>query len=245
MIRETPMRAVAAETAGAGLIEFLCEPADRGVIAEPVPAKAALPDWFRRLPAVDPAAVSTEDAGLTVKRCMPFLDALATGWILPLAATVRLQIADGGRTVEAGWQFDKTMVSDHAIGQVAGNPYEPRPPLKFHNHWTLRTPPGWSCLFLPPVNRPNPVVEILGGVVDTDTYHSLINFPFFAVGGDGLHTIEKGTPIAQVFPFRRADAALTGIVREETAEEGDRREKIRRLTKASEGWYRLEARSPR
>jgi hypothetical protein len=34
-------------------IRFLCAPEDEGVIAPPVPAKSYLPDWFRRLPAVD------------------------------------------------------------------------------------------------------------------------------------------------------------------------------------------------
>ncbi len=51
---------------------------------------------------------------LTIKRCMPFLDALQVGWILPLAATVRLEVKDGGQTVDAGWEFDKVMVSNQA-----------------------------------------------------------------------------------------------------------------------------------
>jgi hypothetical protein len=72
-------------------IEFVCDPDDYGVIAEPVPAKTVLPDWFRRLPAVDSAHVTASDNGLTIKRCMPFLDAMTTGWIIPLAATVRLE----------------------------------------------------------------------------------------------------------------------------------------------------------
>ena len=63
----------------AQLLEFFCEPADRGVIAEPVPARLAMPDWFRKLPAVTASELSVDNTGLTVKRCMPFLDALATG----------------------------------------------------------------------------------------------------------------------------------------------------------------------
>ena len=122
---------------------------------------------------------------------MPFLDALSAGWILPLAATVRLEISDGGRTVNAGWEFDRVMVSTHAPFQAAGNPFEPRPPMKFHNHWTIRTPPGWSCLFLPPVNRRNDVVELFGGLVDTDTYTAPVNLPFVATGPDGVHVLPK------------------------------------------------------
>ena len=60
-------------------IRFLCKPEDHGVIAEPVPAKTVLPDWFRKLPAVDKQHASATNNGLTVKRCMPFLDAMTIG----------------------------------------------------------------------------------------------------------------------------------------------------------------------
>ena len=105
-------------------IRFLCATEDEGVIAPPVPAT--------RLPAglVPQAARRStrawrrkSDTGLTVKRCMPFLDAMTTGWILPLAATVRLEIQRRRRTtVEAGWDFDRTMVSNHGLHQVARQP---------------------------------------------------------------------------------------------------------------------------
>ncbi|WP_333673620.1 DUF6065 family protein [Elioraea tepidiphila] len=227
------------------VILFTCRPEDEGVIASPVPAKSLLPDWFRKLPAIDRAHLSATNNGLTAKRCMPFFDALATGWILPLAATVRLEIADGGRTVHAGWEFDRTMVSNHSPPQVAGNPMEPRPPCKFHNHWTIRTAKGWSCLFLPPLNRPNPVFQCVAGIVDTDSYASPVHLPFFATGPDGVHVIERGTPLVQVIPFRRADAAIGGEVRAETAEEATIRERILRQTMAADGWYRREARAAR
>jgi len=226
-------------------IEFLCRPEDKDVIAEPMPAKACLPDWFRKIPALDKTHLTSTNNGSTVKRCMPFLDALCTGWIIPLAATVRLEIKDNGRTVDAGWEFDHEMISYHGPQQVAGNPREPRPPCKFHNRWTIRTSAGWSCLFVPPLNRPHSVFEVLAGVVDTDRYQSIIHFPFFATGADGVHVLEKGTPIVQVIPFRRADAQIDAAIRIETAEEGDLREKIFRNTIAGEGWYRKEARGPR
>lgn len=238
-------------------IEFICEPEDKGVIAEPVPAKTVLPDWFRRLPAVDASAVSATNNGLTVKRCMPFLDAMTLGYILPLAATTRLEVSDGGKTVNAGWEFDKVMVSNHGSHQVSGHPHADRPPMKFHNYWTIKTPPGWSCLFIAPLNRPPLPVAIVAGVVDTDLYHSLINFPFFATCSDGVHNLEKGTPLVQVIPFRRADAALDLVVnaqahellrfsvRPEQPQESAERERIRRNTLAGEGWYRKFARAKR
>lgn len=36
---------------------------------------------------------------------MPFLDAMTTGWINPLVATLRMEISDGGDTVETGWDL--------------------------------------------------------------------------------------------------------------------------------------------
>ena len=47
---------------GRGTISFLCDPDDLGVIAEPFPAKAYLPDWFRKLPAVDKAGARGQRA---------------------------------------------------------------------------------------------------------------------------------------------------------------------------------------
>jgi hypothetical protein len=226
-------------------ILFTCAPEDRDVIAPPVPAKAALPEWFRRLPAVDKAQLSATNNALTVKRCMPFLDAMTTGWIIPLAATVRLEIRDGGRTVDAGWEFDKVMVSNHSAPQVAGNPMEPRPPCKFHNHWTITTPKGWSCLFVPPLNRPDPVFQCAAGVVDTDVYASPIHFPFFATAPDGVYTLAKGTPLVQAIPFRRAEASLEAEIRAETDEEASTRSRILRQTLAEDGWYRRISRAVR
>lgn len=225
------------------VIRFTCAAEDDGVIPPPVPARAALPDWFRKLPAVTPGQQSITDTGLTIKRCMPFLDAMMAGWIIPLAATVKMEIREGGRTVDTGWQFDRTLVSNHGVHQVAGNPHEPRPPNKFHNFWTIRTAPGWSCLFTPPLNRAHPAFECFAGVVDTDTYVAPIHFPFVATGEDGLHVLERGTPLVQVIPFRREEiAAKIGV--ESEAEAADRR-RIQRLVIAQEGWYRTEARADR
>jgi hypothetical protein len=227
------------------VVQFLCRPEDKGLIAEPIPAKSVLPAWFRRLPGIDKSQVTAMNNGVTVKRCMPFLDALSVGWIIPLAAPVRLEITEEGRTVTAGWEFDREMVSNHGAFQIAGSPYEPHPPMKFHNYWTICTPKGWSCLFLPPINRPNGVIEVLSGLVDTDTYKAPVNFPFVATAPDGVYTLEKGTPLVQVIPFRRADPALGVSIRAESEREGEERERIRRSTQAGEGWYKRHARAVR
>ena len=226
-------------------IEFLCQPEDRGVIAEPIPARNELPAWFRQLPGVDRDHLSATNDGVTVKRCLPFLDALGTGWIIPLAATVRLEVRDDGKHVEAGWEFDRPMVSNHSAFQIAGHPAEPRPPMKFHNYWTVRTPPGWSCLYLPPLNRPNGIVEVMSGVVDTDRFPTAVNIPFVACVPDGVHVLPRGTPLVQVIPFRRDDAAITGTVRSESVAARIARTRTHRSIMAGGSWYRHHARAKR
>jgi hypothetical protein len=226
-------------------IEFLCRDEDRGVIPPPVPARNELPDWYRRLPTVDRDVLSATNDGVTIKRCLPFLDAMVAGWIIPLAAEVRLHIHDGGKVVDAGWEFDRPMVSNHGAFQVAGNPYEPRPALKFHNYWTIRTDPGWSCLFVPPLNRPSPVVEVLSGIVDTDRFTNEVNFPFVAIADDGVHVLDQGTPLIQVIPFRRDGANPQGTVRGEHEDERAERIRTQRSITAGRGWYRRHARASR
>ena len=81
--------------------------------------------------------------------------------------------------------------------------------LPFHkvlNPWVIETPPGYSCLFLPPLNNADDRFSIIPGIVDTDTFENEINFPFI-VNGDKYpileSTIKVGTPYVQVIPFKR------------------------------------------
>jgi hypothetical protein len=64
--------------------------------------------------------------------------------------------------------------------------------------------------------------KVLDGVVDTDTYHNHVNFPFLWTGGDGEFFIPKGTPLVQVIPFVRSEAHLEVVALDETKVENVR-----------------------
>ncbi len=100
-------------------------------------------------------------------------------------------------------------------------------------------------MFVPPLNRPNEVVEVLSGVVDTDVYVSPINFPFVAVAPDGVHTLPKGAPLMQVIPFAREDEGIDGVIRAESEQDAAESERVYRNTLAGDGWYRRMSRSGR
>ena len=169
---------------------------------------------------------------------------MTAGWILPLAATVRLEIKEGGRIVDAGWEFDRTMVSNHGAVQVAGNPKEPAPPCKFHNYWSIRTPPGWSCLFVPPLNRPGQPFECVAGIVDTDTY---------AAQSSSRSSRPRPTASTRSKRARRScrsfrSAATAPHSRPEIGRkraDEDERRRTHRAIQSGGSWYRNQARSGR
>jgi hypothetical protein len=47
------------------------------------------------------------------------------------------------------------------------------------------------------------VFTILPGIVDTDEYYAPVNFPFVIDDPEFQGLIPKGTPIAQIIPFKR------------------------------------------
>ena len=53
------------------------------------------------------------------------------------------------------------------------------------------------------VKNEDPIFEIISGVVDTDTYINVINFPFLLQETKKQFLIKKGEPMIQVIPFKR------------------------------------------
>ena len=102
-----------------------------------------------------------------------------------------------------------------------------------------------------PWARPNPVFEVMSGVVDTDVFATPVNFPFIATAGDGVHVLPKGTPVGAGHPVparrcgrlrRRSDRAS---IRPEAEGEKAARRRIHRAIATGASWYRNNARAAR
>lgn len=191
-------------------ITFSCDENMQGVIPEPKAALKFAPAYFK---GIKPQSDNNPKNG-TVKRCVPFLDALSQGFIIPLWADMWVFTKDGEITVEFPTNFPQPeTLGQHGYQQVIGHPLKDKPygrlPMKFINPWLIETDEGVSCLFTSPLNHLETRFKILDGVVDTDTYYNNVNFPFLWTGGDGEFFIKKGTPLVQVIPFRREDTELT------------------------------------
>ncbi len=184
-------------------IEFLCFEDDLGNIPEPYPARKLMPEWYKKLEMrLHPGL----DSG-TIKRCPPFLDAMTVGWIIPLVADVELKSNHDCTGIDYSWQFNKPMIENHNADQVTSDkspaPHHGLPPMKWMNWWAIKCPPGYSLLFVPPLNRPDPRFSCFSGLVDADGYFEFINFPFVWTDPNFHGIIEAGTPLVQVIPIKR------------------------------------------
>lgn len=147
------------------------------------------------------------DFNHTVKACMPALDAMTMGYIIPLPQDLSLAPEGDGKK---GWIWPSDIfkqIDSHSPGQVSNLPIDSSVwdtnPLKFNNPWVIKTPPGYSTLFTHPFWRDDLPFRCFPGVVDTDTYNfNSVNFPFL-IRKDFYGIISAGTPMIQVIPFKR------------------------------------------
>lgn len=172
-------------------------------IDKPQPASQFVPDWYKKMSSYTNGKKVPIDSGSngTVKKCMPVFDAITAGYIITSSADLYVEQIDG----EPYYRWAAMdLIAFHSTFQTPGHPFKKSDDdtPKFINNWAIKTPKGYSCLFVNPMHRDLPFT-ILPGIVDTDSYLRNVNFPFVLndLTWEGL--IPAGTPIAQVIPFKR------------------------------------------
>jgi hypothetical protein len=172
---------------------------------KPEPASKHLPKWYKDLENYlegnkkKPSSIQGTTG--TIKKCNPVFDILTAGYFIFTHTDIYIEDKEDAPFFQ--WKSNDA-IAFHDSRQAIGHPsfdsaYVNLP--KFINVWGIKTPKGYSTLFMPPAHRDNPII-ILGGIVDTDNYHVPVNFPFAVKKGfEGL--IPAGTPIAQVIPIKR------------------------------------------
>jgi hypothetical protein len=185
-------------------INFILTESDLNGVAEfPSPAIKNLPEWYKKTsPYVDgEKTYSSGNANATIKKCIPVLDALSTGYIIKTWTDVHF--SENSVT----WSLTDPRipaVEGHTIDQL---PYYPiqsfykKEAFKWTNPWKIETPKGYSCLFITPIGHHLPF-KIIEGIVDTDEFPLTINFPFF-LNNNFTGVIPYNTPMVQVIPFKR------------------------------------------
>jgi hypothetical protein len=195
----------------------------------PTPIKLNIPEWYKKL---DHTVLNK-----TVKGCIPFLDTLTSGYLLKIPQDFYVRHNVDNKN-EKGEEFKDSFqifglhnesqllnakhinlnssLDIHSLKQVEGAPFINKnknlPFYKILNPWRIKTPKGYSCLFVPPLNNTDDRFSIIPGIVDTDTFPNEINFPII-INGDKYPvletTIKKGTPYVQIIPFKRESWKMT------------------------------------
>jgi hypothetical protein len=195
----------------------------------PIPTKLNIPEWYKKL--------EHTLQNKTVKGCMPFLDTLTSGYILKIPQDFYVrhnvdnknkngeEFKDSFQTFGLHDQSQKLYAKSinlnsgfdtHSIKQLEGSPFIEKnknlPFYKIINPWIIKTPKGYSCLFVSPLNNADDRFSIIPGIVDTDTFPNEINFPI-VINSDKYPVLEtmikKGTPYVQIIPFKRDSWKMT------------------------------------
>ena len=196
---------------------------------KPKPTKNFVPNWYKKIP-------EHKLPHLNIKGCMPFLDGITAGYVLPLPQDIKISYNNYNPELKKNDIFIKYSATNlykphsqeyckelninwghaaiHGIGQIGGkdsfmvkknNNFNI---LKILNPWKIKTPKGYSCLFISPVQNENDYFNIITAIVDTDTFDDKINFPII-INADKYSSFDKvfsrGLPYVQIIPFKRDD----------------------------------------
>lgn len=229
------------------VMEFYCHPNHYGVIPEPKPAAKYVADWFKKIPPTIPGRDSFGAASLTAKKCMPMLDAMTLGYVIPLQADLHVMTNHDKTHIEVTNPPGMKICEFHDIKQLGEKtaPGFPTTPLKFINHWVIKTKPGYSTMVMPLVNSFGNHFTCLSGLVDTDRYPKEINFPAAWHTPDFDDIIPAGTPLVVVFPIKRSDIPSKPTVRAMTDKEYLRIDDIKKMQDSRRHVYTQELREPR
>lgn len=198
------------------IIEFKSEYED--ILPHPVPIKKLVPDWYKKLPNYNDEIKNYQNP--TAKKCIPLLDAFTSGYAIinPIEFVFWHDTVDGEKGIQ--WRFADSLdlnlyprinlgIQTHNVNQINKGflrDNEIHVAFKYLNPWVIQTPKNYSCLFINPLNHGKErCIRTLDAVVETDTYNTQVNFPFFLKNfdEDKTYVLKKGEPIALVFPFKR------------------------------------------
>lgn len=171
----------------------------------PKPAIKFIPEWYKKMESYIPETVKP-DSTPTIKKCIPVLDVMTAGYIIVSPFDIYVSVIDGEIVYKYPGPAQYKMIEGHPRKQGYLHPNAMEHPFpKWINPWGIKTPKGYSTLFIPPAHNPNPWFVALEGFVDTDTYSAPVNFPFILKNPGTEFLIPAGTPIVQAIPVKRDD----------------------------------------
>jgi hypothetical protein len=169
------------------------------------PSKNFIPEWYKGIKSYSEKNIQfgpMNNPLKTIKNCVPFLDSLTSGYMIELWSDVHFKKTENGHFIT--WASDQPVDfrKDNSLDTI------PIPQGHSNDHYTwlspffIELPIGYSALVTHPFNRFDLPFTTMSGIIDKQIGRG--NFPFFIKNNfEGI--IKKGTPIAQILPFKTED----------------------------------------
>lgn len=176
------------------------------VIEPPVVASSTLPKWYKDIPRTSGSEniiVSNGGNNLTVKACVPYLEAMSSGYMVKLWCDV--QVTKGAEGPILNWTSDLAPITfrptDSHTGLQQLENYS-KYSYAWNMPWGVKPPKGYSLLITQPLNRPDLPFNVVSGIVDADNY-AVPGIATFCISNSFEGFIKEGTPILQLIPIKR------------------------------------------
>jgi len=212
------------------------------VLEFPAPASSVIPKWYKDVPPYINGSNFPKyndysgEYDATIKKCIPVLDSLCTGYVLKTPADLLVDFNENGEqfitwktpdfnlvnTYQNSPQID--FISMHSNEQIGEYPvplgYSKRI-YKFNGFWNIKTPSKYSLLFMHPIGRLDLPFYSMSGIVDSDIFNlTPVNIPFF-LKENFKGIIPAETPYAQIIPLLRENwemekGSYSGVMQKET-----------------------------
>ncbi len=176
----------------------------------PKPARSVMPEWYSEAPLYysfgskdDRLKMTDEGKNMTFKKCIPLIDGLKSGYIVELRKDLIFQDNKDGQ-FDIQWNSDDLVITVHnSASNLVEAPYGYNTQvINYIWNTIIKTPKGYSCLITHPLGFNDTALRMIPAVVDTDKEVLNFHLPMW-LKKDFIGIIKKGTPIAQIIPFKR------------------------------------------
>lgn len=180
----------------------------------PEPGTKNIPTWYKNQPGVTGPSPDVPENGslrLSVKKCQAFFDAMAVGYVLKVPVDIYIDTTEGKLDIQLPGEmqrFRAELIAHHSTEQISHFQINEgiyiNQILRIHPTWMVSTPEGYSTLFMQPMHQAPTPLKAVEAIIDTDKFWSDGHLSFF-IEKNFKGVIKQGTPLAQVFPFKRED----------------------------------------
>jgi hypothetical protein len=183
------------------------------MLTPPIEAYKVVPNWYKDLAGYHGGTSNdirylfpindrgSDGSDVSTKLCMPFMDALMSGYMYLLEDDLNIEINENEKP-ELSWQKQMPLVDIRPMVDMA-IPKDCHPiQFGFKMNWYYETPKDYSVLITHPFNRYDLPFYVPSGIVDSDIWGLPVFIPFFLKKNFNGKILQK-TPIFQMIPIKR------------------------------------------